>query len=625
MIANLNLLNILDSIEIQPTKLPASGPKANGKKTVSFSKALNDAVSASRGEGKSSISNLRNKGSARPSPAMFSIRTRGKPQTSQRDFTEKPNLSASFENGGRGPQITKKIVTSSGTQQTQGVLADQNASASQSGQASPNIPDANGINAEITTSPGKSKDDGISKVAEELQSELAKILEKWSKAAPSEKAAVLDEIKNSPVLAGFFEFITKTSGQPLEKILDEHSMQELLAPLTEVLPLLSDGTLKTPDELAAKLSDASKESKFWKEFQPSKLIQAFAKLLEGTASGEGKGSLAVGDPAILAQAIGGTASGEGKSSLADQKMSLAVNENQLGFIQKLLRRATSRDNQETKPPATVTSNPSYSKTDGDSNKRASTAIPAQPKAEKDLKTTLSEAPKAVQTSTTQPASSPAAQTDPRMSEAIPVESVTSPKPATKGIDLTQGPSDKAIKVLGNPASNNNPSGNSNFSPGDHTPERLGSQLSRPSDPLRAALFSQFIEKAEMFNVGSEKKVMTIQLNPESLGKLNLELTSKDGSVSARITTENTLVREKLEQIIPQIKEHLAEQGINLNAVTVDVSSRQSDGKKENFSHGKSRSTFSIHEKAVDENQKIIDVAPAIRRMALNIRQVDLTV
>lgn len=97
------------------------------------------------------------------------------------------------------------------------------------------------------------------------------------------------------------------------------------------------------------------------------------------------------------------------------------------------------------------------------------------------------------------------------------------------------------------------------------------------DPVRTTFFSQLIEKAHLLKGEQAQKVLTIQLKPEFLGKVHLELTSKDGSVIGRIVTENPQVKEKMDEVIPQIKNHLSELGIDLQELTVDIFAKNPDG------------------------------------------------
>ncbi|HOY67057.1 MAG TPA: flagellar hook-length control protein FliK [Candidatus Ozemobacteraceae bacterium] len=154
-----------------------------------------------------------------------------------------------------------------------------------------------------------------------------------------------------------------------------------------------------------------------------------------------------------------------------------------------------------------------------------------------------------------------------------------------------------------------------------------------SDPVRSALFSQIIEKAEFFKGPQQVKVMTLQLKPEALGKLEMQLATKDGAVTARISAESAAVKDKIEQLVPQIREHLSQQGVNILQISVDVSRKDSDGNERGMADGDGRPGLRIGSKrssrvsGADEGDSTSSmlINPEIRKMALHIKAVDVTV
>ena len=64
--------------------------------------------------------------------------------------------------------------------------------------------------------------------------------------------------------------------------------------------------------------------------------------------------------------------------------------------------------------------------------------------------------------------------------------------------------------------------------------------------------------------------MEMQLNPEHLGKIYLEITSKDGTVSAHLTAQNEVVKEALESQIADLKQNMNQAGVKVDAVEVTV-------------------------------------------------------
>ncbi len=139
--------------------------------------------------------------------------------------------------------------------------------------------------------------------------------------------------------------------------------------------------------------------------------------------------------------------------------------------------------------------------------------------------------------------------------------------------------------------------------------------------------AQLLEKAEMFKTVDGKKVLSLELDPRELGKMEMELTSRDGTVTAKISAESELAKSKLEELAPQIKEHLNTQGINLTEITVDISSRHPDERNnQQMSEGKNKSNRSGKIDAASDEQIIRkNILPNLRKIALKIQSVDLMV
>lgn len=70
--------------------------------------------------------------------------------------------------------------------------------------------------------------------------------------------------------------------------------------------------------------------------------------------------------------------------------------------------------------------------------------------------------------------------------------------------------------------------------------------------------------------------LQMQLNPEELGTLQIEVTNKNGMVTAQFTTQDESVKTIIETQLIQLKENLNEQGVKVQAVEVTVASQQFD-------------------------------------------------
>ncbi len=147
-------------------------------------------------------------------------------------------------------------------------------------------------------------------------------------------------------------------------------------------------------------------------------------------------------------------------------------------------------------------------------------------------------------------------------------------------------------------------------------------------PLNTTNFAELMEKAEFVKTKDGAKILNLELAQKELGKVEMELTSKDGAVTARLSAENSVAKAKLDELAPQIKEQLLSQGVNLSEITVDISSRNPDeGNRNQMSGGKGKSGRIDASRNRQDAEAIIkkNVLPNLRRAALNIQAVDMMV
>jgi len=147
-------------------------------------------------------------------------------------------------------------------------------------------------------------------------------------------------------------------------------------------------------------------------------------------------------------------------------------------------------------------------------------------------------------------------------------------------------------------------------------------------PVTSTSFAELMEKAEFVKTKDGTKILNLELDQKELGKVEMELTSKDGTVTARLSAENSVAKAKLDELAPQIKEQLLNQGVNLSEITVDISSRNPDeGNKNQMSGGKGKSGRINALRNRQDAEAIIkkNVLPNLRRAALNIQAVDMMV
>ncbi|MBQ8591446.1 MAG: flagellar hook-length control protein FliK [Lachnospiraceae bacterium] len=74
------------------------------------------------------------------------------------------------------------------------------------------------------------------------------------------------------------------------------------------------------------------------------------------------------------------------------------------------------------------------------------------------------------------------------------------------------------------------------------------------------------------NVTPDVSEMEMQLHPESLGNVKIQLAAKDGIITAQFKAESEMVKAALESQMMQLKETLNEKGVKVEAIEVTVES-----------------------------------------------------
>ncbi len=76
------------------------------------------------------------------------------------------------------------------------------------------------------------------------------------------------------------------------------------------------------------------------------------------------------------------------------------------------------------------------------------------------------------------------------------------------------------------------------------------------------------------SVKPDSSDLEMQLHPQSLGTLHIQMAAKNGVVTANFITENETVKAALESQMVQLKENFTEQGIKVEAIEVMVQTHQ---------------------------------------------------
>ena len=87
------------------------------------------------------------------------------------------------------------------------------------------------------------------------------------------------------------------------------------------------------------------------------------------------------------------------------------------------------------------------------------------------------------------------------------------------------------------------------------------------------MITDIVNQAKV-TITEEVQTMEMVLNPEHLGKLFMEVTAKDGQISAKIYTENEAVKNALENQLVVFKENMNQQGMKIDAVEVSVGTHE---------------------------------------------------
>ena len=98
-----------------------------------------------------------------------------------------------------------------------------------------------------------------------------------------------------------------------------------------------------------------------------------------------------------------------------------------------------------------------------------------------------------------------------------------------------------------------------------------------------SMISQIAEAARV-NLDGESTTLEMILNPESLGKIYLNVSSKEGNLKAQLMTENEIVKEALENQMVALKENLNKAGIKVEAVEVSVATHEFEKNLEEGMH-----------------------------------------
>lgn len=101
-------------------------------------------------------------------------------------------------------------------------------------------------------------------------------------------------------------------------------------------------------------------------------------------------------------------------------------------------------------------------------------------------------------------------------------------------------------------------------------EQNGTEVAASASRTMTHIVEQVVTQVRI-RVLPETTSMELQLNPASLGRVQLHVSSANGVATARLVVENQMVKEALESQMISLKESFDEQGLKVEAVEVTVS------------------------------------------------------
>lgn len=114
------------------------------------------------------------------------------------------------------------------------------------------------------------------------------------------------------------------------------------------------------------------------------------------------------------------------------------------------------------------------------------------------------------------------------------------------------------------------------------------------------IINQIVDATRITLNGDMSKI-EMQLNPENLGKMHLEITQHEGAITAKIQLQNETVRQAVEAQVVELKQNLNQAGVKVDAVEVTVASHEFERNLEQGTHQEEQQAEE-HEKAMKQRR-----------------------
>lgn len=139
--------------------------------------------------------------------------------------------------------------------------------------------------------------------------------------------------------------------------------------------------------------------------------------------------------------------------------------------------------------------------------------------------------------------------------------------------------------------------------------------------------NQVVEQIKVI-IKPDQTSMEMNLNPESLGKVNLVVAEKNGLLTAQFTVQNEIAKEALESQMQTLKDNFTNQGLKVDAVEVLVSNtpfsqdNMSEGSKEQQKSSGKKKNINLADLDLLEDDITEEEAMKIDIMSQNGNSVD---
>ncbi|MCM1105658.1 MAG: flagellar hook-length control protein FliK [Blautia sp.] len=139
------------------------------------------------------------------------------------------------------------------------------------------------------------------------------------------------------------------------------------------------------------------------------------------------------------------------------------------------------------------------------------------------------------------------------------------------------------------------------------PQELNTVPELPNDTYLSIdtmdIIEQIAEQVKV-HISEAQSSIEMQLNPENLGKVYLQVTAKEGAVHAQLAAANEAVRQALEVQMAELKESLNQAGVKVDAIEVTVASHEFEQNLEQGAEREKQEGERAEEKSHRRNLKL---------------------